>query len=306
MSSDQPMLTEFEELWNNPSAHNTAPTSAPSSVNINPDDPPAIQALAQAINTISSLSQAQATFAENQQALQQVLAGIASNLQSVGAPSAPSVPSGTRRNLVTDYDKSIYLSTWLQDGSPKSWFWAIEKTNPHLLHNHDALLADFRRHFGDSDFVTSQMNKIDRLTQRSSASKYASAFHEIIVHLPIHDDLIKINMFKKGLRSDVKALFVTLTGSNMPTTIDAYIAQAIAFDNSLHAQAQELKVDAIRHRGPVSPQERQRHRDQGLCAYCGGKHKIDDCEALAKRNANGGKKSSPGFSQQGKAKPEAH
>ncbi|EPS97350.1 hypothetical protein FOMPIDRAFT_93653 [Fomitopsis schrenkii] len=195
MSSDQPMLMEFEELWNNPGAHNTAPTSAPSSVNVNPDDPPAIQALAQAINTISSLSQAQATFAENQQALQQVLAGIASNLQSVGAPSAPSVPPGTvrfhdphvfdgspasvepflvdlrnaihlqRRNLVTDYDKSIYLSTWLQDGSSKSWFWAIEKTNPHLLHDHDALLADFRRHFGDSDFITSQMNKIDRLTQ---------------------------------------------------------------------------------------------------------------------------------------------
>ncbi|EPS97351.1 hypothetical protein FOMPIDRAFT_93654 [Fomitopsis schrenkii] len=149
-------------------------------------------------------------------------------------------------------------------------------------------------------------------------------------------------MFKKGLWSDVKALFVTLTGSNMPTTIDAYIAQAITFNNSLHAQAQELKVkrdslatllpvpsqvstvapsaprpaaptdpvpmevDAICHRGPVSPQERQRRRDQGLCAYCGGKHKIDDCKALAKHNANGGKKSSPGSSQQGKAKPEAH
>lgn len=164
-----------------------------------------------------------------------------------------------------------------------------------------------------------------------------------MVHLPIHDDLIT---FKKGLRNDVKALFVMLTGLNMPTTIDAYIAQAIAFDNSLHAQAQDLKVkrdslamllpipshapaassftprpaprpaaltnpvpmeiDALRHHGPVSHQEHERRREQGLCAYCRGKHKIDTCKALAKRNTIGGKKTLTSFSQQGKAKPEAH
>lgn len=67
-----------------------------------------------------------------------------------------------------------------------------------------------------------------------------------------------------------------------------------------------MEIDALRHRGPVSPQERERRREQGLCAYCGGKHKIDMCEALAKRNTIGGKRTSTSFSQQGKAKPEAH
>ena len=371
------MFPEFDGLWNNPNDAQTSaplPTATPTvpagspQVNVNPADPPALQALAQAINTIASLTQAQAEFAQNQHSLQQTLSNIALTLgQGNGTTSTPSIPSGTvrfhdprvfdgspasvepflvdlrnaihlqRRNLVTDYDKSIYLSTWLQDGSPKSWFWAIEKTNPQLLNNHAALLEDFRRHFGDSDFVNSQMAKIEKLTQRSSASKYASAFREIMVHLPIHDDLIKINMFKKGLRSDVKALFVTLTGSNLPATFDAYVAQAVAFDNSLHAQARELKVnrnnlatllpipstasappanvhthhaasndpvpmevDAVRHHGPVSAEERQRRRDNNLCAYCGGKHSIDTCGALAKRG-----KRPTGSSQQGKAKPEA-
>lgn len=161
-----------------------------------------------------------------------------------------------------------------------------------------------------------------------------------MVHLPIHDDLIKINMFKKGLRSDVKALFVTLTSSNMPTMVDAYITQPITFNNSLHAQAQDLKVkrdslatllpiplhiptatpsaprpaastepvpmevDALCHRGLLSPQEHQRRRDQGRCMYCKGKHKINDCNALAKHNS--GKKYSTSSSQQGKTKLEAH
>lgn len=145
-------------------------------------------------------------------------------------------------NLVTDFDKSIYLSTWLQDGSLKSWFCAIKKTNPQLLHVHATLIVDFWVHFGNSNFINSQMLKIEHLTQHSSAVKYVFTFCKIMVHLPIHDNLIKINMFKKGLWSNVKALFITLTGSNMPTTDDAYISQAITSNNSLHAQAQDLKV----------------------------------------------------------------
>lgn len=197
MSFDQPM-TELNSAWSNSqdaSAFHAGPTPPPA-VDVNPVDSPALQALAQAINTIASLSQAQAAFAQNQQALQQVLAGIASNLQPGSrVPAASSGPLGTVRfhdprtfdgspasvepflvdlrnaihlqcrNLVTDFDKLIYLSTWLQDGSPKSWFWAIEKTNPQLLHDHDALITDFRKHFGNSDFVNSQMAKIECLTQ---------------------------------------------------------------------------------------------------------------------------------------------
>ncbi|KZT06774.1 uncharacterized protein LAESUDRAFT_633193, partial [Laetiporus sulphureus 93-53] len=104
--------------------------------------------------------------------------------------------------LMSDYDKSIYMSTWLKDGSLKSWFWVIEKIKPQLLHDHAILIENFHAHFGDSNFINSQMDKIKKLVQHLSAAKYAFAFCEIFIHLPIHDDLIKINMFKKGLKDD--------------------------------------------------------------------------------------------------------
>ncbi|KZT01580.1 uncharacterized protein LAESUDRAFT_739082 [Laetiporus sulphureus 93-53] len=241
-------------------------------------------------------------------------------------------------HLVTDYDKSLYMSTWLKDGSPKSWFWAIEKTKPELLNDHAALVEDFRKHFGDSDFVNSQMEKIKKLIQHASAAKYASAFHKILVHLPIHDDLIKINMFKKGFKDDVKALFLMIQS---PTTFDDYVVQAITFDNCIYVHAQELnvdrknimsilpvpaaphqlhlsttlytpastnpvpmKVDAIHYRGPLSTEEKQCRRSLGLCGYCSGKHEITACTALSKCNAVSS--SSGSSSQQGKGKPGAH
>ncbi|EED85219.1 predicted protein [Postia placenta Mad-698-R] len=241
-------------------------------------------------------------------------------------------PRGPRRSLVTDYDKSIYMSTWLEDGLPKSWFWAIEKTQPDLLNNHEELIEDFCKHFGDSDFINSQMTKIENLKQCASASKYASTFREIMVHLPITDDIIKINMFRKGLKDDVCMLLITITE---PKIFDQYVEQAITFDNQLHACAQELGTnrkhltaflpvpvttshaatpatpssstngpvpmegDAVRHHGLLTDAKKQRHCDNNLYAYCGGKHKVDDCPTLAKRNGKGNPTS-------GKAKPAAH
>ncbi|KZT08236.1 uncharacterized protein LAESUDRAFT_736111 [Laetiporus sulphureus 93-53] len=237
----------------------------------------------------------------------------------------------THCHLVSDYDKSLYMSTWLENGSPNSWFWAIEKTKLKLLNDHAALVEDFRKHFGDADFVNSQMEKIKKFVQRASAVKYASAFCKILVHLPIHDDLIKINMFKKGLKDDVKALFLMIQS---PTTFDDYVAQAITFDNRIYAHAQELNIDrknvmstlplhlstmlytpastdpvsmevsAIHHHSPLSAEEKQRHHSLRLCSYCDGKHEITACAAFSKRNAAS---SSSGSSfQQGKGKLEAH
>ncbi|KZT05020.1 uncharacterized protein LAESUDRAFT_737767 [Laetiporus sulphureus 93-53] len=232
------------------------------------------------------------------------------------------------RQLMSDYDKLIYMSTWLEDGSPKLWFWVIEKTKPQPFHDHATLIEEFHAHFGDSDFVNSQMNKIKKLVQRSSAAKYASSFHEILIHLPIHDDLIKINIFKKGLKDD------------SPTDFDDYVVQVITFNNHIYARAQGLNidrknvmtilsvlattrqhhvsttpymlasmdpvsmdVDAVHHHSPLSDAERQHHRTLGLCGYCGSKHDIKSCTILAKHNTAS---ALSGFSQLGKAKLGAH
>ncbi|KAG1894261.1 uncharacterized protein F5891DRAFT_1195396 [Suillus fuscotomentosus] len=51
----------------------------------------------------------------------------------------------------TDMDKALYLSTYLDNGSPHSWFTAIHHTNDDLLHNFNSLIDNFRQHFGDPD-----------------------------------------------------------------------------------------------------------------------------------------------------------
>ena len=48
-----------------------------------------------------------------------------------------------RRQITTDYKKSLLLSLYLADGNPKSWYQAIKNSTPNLLHDFDLLLEDF-------------------------------------------------------------------------------------------------------------------------------------------------------------------
>ncbi|OCH85795.1 hypothetical protein OBBRIDRAFT_857784 [Obba rivulosa] len=172
------------------------------------------------------------------------------------------------------------------------------------------------------------MRKLKKLKQTSLAAKYASQFREILAHVPMQEDHIRIVMFKNGLKFNVKALFVTI---DPPTTFDAFVTQAIGVDNRLHSVHEELKdegksssnalpfmpnthtstpvtstpfysavvpmeVDAVKH-GPLTDAEHKHRRDNNLCAYCGGPHK--DCPILAAKNAK------TGSSKQGKASPGA-
>lgn len=49
-----------------------------------------------------------------------------------------------RASLVNDYDRAIYITSYLKQGLPKSWFNGIRAANPDLLYNFTALLDDFR------------------------------------------------------------------------------------------------------------------------------------------------------------------
>lgn len=44
-----------------------------------------------------------------------------------------------------------------------------------------------------------------------------------------------------------------------------------------------MEIDAMR-RGPLTAEEKQRHRDEGLCLYCGlGKHLAANCPNMSER-----------------------
>lgn len=112
------------------------------------------------------------------------------------------------------------------------------------------------------------------------------------------NDSVKKYWFRQGLREEVKDILV---GRDMPETFTEYVTLCIKLDNSWNARQQEkvninksrrsvltpqipksysprplasslgpapMELDGNRKR--LSPQERQRRIQEGLCLYCGG------------------------------------
>jgi hypothetical protein len=72
--------------------------------------------------------------------------------------------------LVTDYDKALYLFSYLKDGSPKSWYYTIKNNPTHalLLQDWAAFLEAFHHHFKDLDCQFSTTEEMDELHQTES------------------------------------------------------------------------------------------------------------------------------------------
>lgn len=223
-----------------------------------------------------------------------------------------------RATLPDDYDRAIYLAGYLKQGSPKSWYYGIKSSNPDLLYDFDALLANFRAHFGDSDVSATALRKLKDLKQTGACSTYASKTRELHQHLNLND-FTKSDYFYNGLKEGVKDLLVNIKRAN---TFDAFVEQCIEFDNRLHnrevekkltskssssrssdrqdsrprvstapvpvpaaapavSSAVPMEIDAVK-RGPITADEKARRRREGLCFYCGqGKHRIEDCPNMS-------------------------
>lgn len=237
-----------------------------------------------------------------------------------------------RRSLTTDYDRSIYLAAYLEDGSPKSWYQAIRLTATHLLDDFDSLIENFRAHFGDSDLEASAYRKIASLKQTGSVANYASRFRELLVHLDWSESS-KIAAFKQGLKDHVKTLLITVR--QKPKEFDEFVKICVEIDNDYHQheletknsrhgpsksnkshhsdsrppppppaaapvlpQGEPMQIDATKtRRGPLTAQERERRIKNNLCVYCGGDgHKVDSCPNMsdaAKKRFADKKKANP-------------
>ena len=249
-----------------------------------------------------------------------------------------------RHALVTDFDKFLYLSGYLKDGSPKSWYYSIRNTpeRAYLLNDWDGVLEDFRSHFGDSDRHATASEEMENLRQTGSCASFASRFRELLVDLELNEPL-KIEYFRKRLKDNVLDALALIKRKDLPTDFDEYVDICISIDNSLHRREMEKKkktgnnfnssakqtysrnsgtstpsssfpqtstttavlppgtpmeIDATKTgtpRGPLTKEERERRRREGLCAYCGGKHSVDDCPNMSERakKATAARKASP-------------
>lgn len=140
----------------------------------------------------------------------------------------------------TSRSKSLFLSMYLKDGSPVSWYRAVEQDKAHLLDDFPALISDFCKHFGDSDLSSTSLRKLQTLRQTGPASVHASRFRELLPYVSLSEDT-KITLFYNGLKDDVKDLFVTVAREN---TLNKVIDQAITFDNRIHQRRQERRNDS--------------------------------------------------------------
>ncbi|KAI0037945.1 hypothetical protein FA95DRAFT_1506271 [Auriscalpium vulgare] len=138
-------------------------------------------------------------------------------------------------------------------------------------------------------------------------------------------------MFYRGLKDEVKDLLV---GLHEPTVFNEYVALSIMADNRVHRRALEKKQDSGKGKGkqtpiatarpsqsssfsnaspasssnaptpraPLTQEEKDRRRREGLCLYCGlGKHLISNCPNMSERAKKNYAARAPASSSSGKA-----
>lgn len=88
--------------------------------------------------------------------------------------------SHQRRAITTDFDRAKYMRLYLGSGSPILWFRGVKTLHSEYLQDFEGLIRDFRKHFDDPDLTATMQRKLEKLTQKGSASDYAARFQEIL------------------------------------------------------------------------------------------------------------------------------
>ena len=198
-------------------------------------------------------------------------------------------------------ESRVGLVGTLLTGQALSWFAPLfEKQSP-ILNNFETFLEAFAEAFGKHDKARWATTKIRSLRQGTrSASVYASDFRQLACDINWDEEAL-MSQFYWGLRDDVKDLLLSLPD---PQTLNEAISQAVKCDNRLfqrrqdqrsrqqmnchaptmsasslntHSEAEDMQIDAVRVK-TLTPEERKRRMEEGLCLYCGEEgHKVGSC-----------------------------
>ncbi|KIO16516.1 hypothetical protein M407DRAFT_50343, partial [Tulasnella calospora MUT 4182] len=124
----------------------------------------------------------------------------------------------------------------------------------------------FEGAFGDPDKEGTAIRKLEALKQGDkAATTYVADFRRITADIS-WDEKALMHSFRQGLRWDVKDGMPPRSNpapTPQPSTSQAPNAFAHAIPVPIH-------IDAAR-RGPLSQEEKDRRRREGLCHYCGEK-----------------------------------
>ncbi|OCH84799.1 hypothetical protein OBBRIDRAFT_839431 [Obba rivulosa] len=112
------------------------------------------------------------------------------------------------QRMVLDLNKMNYLVSYLKDGNPKTWYYAIKAHSPHLLFNYHTFVAELCHSFADPNIS-----------------------HMLLPHLD-WSKTIQLDQFKEGLKDAILNKICEVHPK--PATFDEYIELTIKFDNKLH------------------------------------------------------------------------
>lgn len=198
----------------------------------------------------------------------------------------------------------------LLDGKPLNWLNPyLEKRSeyPEMFSDYTIFKTFFLQVWGEQERALVSEHKIRKLNQgKSSTAVYASDFKNLAADLEWNDAAL-ISQFRAGLSNAVKNLMLS---HDVPKSLDATILLAIKLDNRIFEQSLDshprpflptarysnspvhqptpisgpIPMDlstATLHshkRGPLTTEEKEKRRKEGLCLYCGGNnHVVNQC-----------------------------
>lgn len=196
----------------------------------------------------------------------------------------------------SDESKILFIGSLLT-GDAAHWFEATTRNNPQMTFQ--AFNELFSQLFSDPHTVTTARREIRALAQGTmSASVFCTKFLALSADTGFNEPAL-IDLFRSNLSPAIKD--VLATSAECPCTLNEFIKYVITIDNRLYERKLEsrlgprslppmpfqrhrgpaqlpapMEIDAIgsttvkKHpRGPLSQDEKDRRRREGLCLYCG-------------------------------------
>ena len=222
---------------------------------------------------------------------------------------------GSNMDAYIDSHNQILFAGSLMDGPASQWYESlIDQSTYHVpsTYTFDSFIQELDDFFGGGVTLHSRERSLIGLRQTGSVSELAIAFQNITNHFrPRWPDHPLIFVFSQKLKEVIR--FELTARGALPSSFQAYIAAAISIEQNQAAAAQSrshppppprlpflpkpilpppprqpgpihppptpMDVDGTRGaHGGLTPEERRRRYDGGLCAYCGQPgHVISTC-----------------------------
>lgn len=193
-----------------------------------------------------------------------------------------------RSRFGDDRSKVLFAISYMK-GTAFKWALPYLQTDHELISNYQQFESAFKVTFGDVNRSRQAARELLDLKQgRRPVVAYISDFQRFSIELGWEHSLPLIEMFDRGLNKEIKQ---ALCNFDRPTCLNDIYALVARIDNrhiefrqeytsniQPYMQAttpvasdgvQDMVIGTMRHRSPLTAEERQRRLNKNLCLYCG-------------------------------------